>query len=174
MSRLERRGTRRPWRSQGECGTAPGESGEGSWSDDPDEVVVVPSDRFEGEAHGILALIERCDVHRDMPDCQNVLRRMGGSDPGPILVEGHIQDPMQAVLDRPVLPGGGPDAIGHERRGCQIAARLTLGPDRQFPGAADDEQAPQSLPSVGLLELGDLMDDCHAPGQLPSGWIIAA
>jgi hypothetical protein len=40
---------------------------------------------------------------------------MSGTDPGVIVVEGDVQDPMQAVLDRPVLPDDKPEAVGSER-----------------------------------------------------------
>ena len=41
-------------------------------------------------------------VHRHMPDDRQVLVRIASPDPTAVLMEGHVQDPMQAVLDPPI------------------------------------------------------------------------
>ncbi|WP_244538254.1 hypothetical protein [Methylobacterium sp. ap11] len=93
----------------------PGRSGEVSWGNEPDEIVVVPACGFAGEAHGVLALFAGCHGHRDVADRLHVLRSMSGADARLIVVEGDVEDPVQSVLDRPVLPDGRPEAVGAER-----------------------------------------------------------
>lgn len=71
--------------------------------DDPEEVVRVPARReevvLEADLFGALLFEEsEGDVVKD----GEVLRRVAGADAGRVLIHGHVEDPVEAVLDRPV------------------------------------------------------------------------
>src|SRR4051812_11243627 len=70
------------------------------------------------EAHGRSRLMQR--VHRHVPDHGHVRGAVAGPEPGEIIAEDDIQDPVQPVLDAPVGPYRAGEARRVERGGGEI------------------------------------------------------
>ena len=68
------------------------------------------------------------------------------SDPVPVLIEGHVQDPMQAVFDPPVLPGCFQERRGRGRMAADVLAGLLRRPGAQVSLIADPGHTAQADP----------------------------
>ena len=74
-----------------------------SLRDEADEEVVVPGYDFAFEAHGVFGWGSSHEVMGDMFDGGKTGGRVAGADAAFVVAEDHIHDPVQAVLDCPML-----------------------------------------------------------------------
>src|SRR4051794_27242244 len=83
----------------------------------PDQVLVIPPCALAAKAERLLSRRAADQVLRHVPDGGEVGRGVGVPDATLVVAEGHVHDPVQAVLDAPVIPDGGsdPPGIGSER-----------------------------------------------------------
>ena len=83
---------------------SPGESGErlGSF-DEADEEVVSPCGDFAPQSDRVLAIGSSDEVERHVLERGEVGWGVVGPQPAFVVAEDHIEDPVQAVLDSPVI-----------------------------------------------------------------------
>src|SRR3982750_2373205 len=87
------------------------------------------------EAHGRSRLMQQ--VHRHVPDHGHVRGAVAGPEPGEIIAEDDIQDPVQPVLDAPVGPYRAGEARRVEGGGGEIVAPFPLDLAAALGGALD-------------------------------------
>ncbi len=110
------------------------------------EEAVVPAGALELATDQALGRFELGEVEGEAPQQGEVLGAMVLAVAGPVLVQGHIEHPRQAVLDLPVGADEGAEAGRIERPAEQVIAGLDGGL------------------AVALATGGDLADGA-SPGQ---------
>lgn len=70
---------------------------------------------------------------------REVGRGVVGSQPGFIVAEDHVHDPMEAVLDGPVAADDRPQQVGRQDQRCDVEACLLLDLFCGFPDAFGDD-----------------------------------
>ena len=71
-----------------------------------------------------------------------------GSDPAPVVAEYHVQNPMQAVLYRPMTAHDRPDKVGQQDRRGDIKACLALDLVANRTAALDDDNTVEARRGV--------------------------
>jgi hypothetical protein len=87
-----------------------------SFGDEAFEEVVVPSGDFPFQAQGILSGGFADQVESDVFDGGEVGRGVFGSEPAFVIFEDHVHDPMETVLDRPMVADHRSHLVGRERQ----------------------------------------------------------
>ena len=99
-----------------QLGRDAGESGEGLCFDEVGEIVIVPGGGFESQPDLIPAWVFACEVGGHVFDCDEVLGGLIGSDAAFVILEGHVENPVQAVLNGPMVAHHGCEFGGVQRR----------------------------------------------------------
>src|ERR1019366_6987958 len=81
-----------------------------------------------------------------------VLRGILLLDPALVLVERHIQDPMERVLYPPMAPDRTVQKLGVIRQAAEEVPRLHAQRIANEPLALDEHHAPQTLPLLSALQ----------------------
>jgi len=97
-------------------------------------------------------------------ECDEVLGRAVGSDPAGVVAEGHFHDPMEAVLDSPMVTHDGAELLGVERRGCHVMAGFASAHAVNLAGGLDDDEPGEARPFVTLLQPANIVNDDDATG----------
>ena len=99
-----------------------------------------------------------------MPDRGEVSGRVVGPDAALVVAEDHVHDPMQLILDRPVVSDDGPHEVCRQTQRSDVDARL--GRDRaiDLPRTFNDDNAVQPRPFVALTQPFDVLDDGRGAG----------
>ena len=76
-----------------------------------------------------------------MLDCREVGRSVFGSDPAFVITEDHIENPVQTILDGPVITDDAPDLVGGESQGGEIETGFSFGFALDFTDTFDHHDA---------------------------------
>ena len=93
-----------------------------------------------------------------------VLGCVVGSDPAGVVAEGHIHDPMEAVLDSPMVTHDGADVLGVELRGCQVMAGFASAHAVGLASGFDDDEPGEARPFMTFLQPANIVNDDDATG----------
>ena len=93
-----------------------------------------------------------------------VLGSVVGSDPAGVVAEGHIHDPMEVVLDSPMVTHDGVKFLGVELRGCHVMAGFASAHAVDLAGGFDDAEPGEARPFVTFLQPANIVNDDDATG----------
>ena len=123
------------------------------------EEIVGPTGGLSRGFAAHLALCALDEVESGLTDDSHVLGSVVSSEPGQVVVEDDVQDPVQPVFDVPVVSCG----LGNQRGGCgqrsniEVAGASRLGTDFAF--ALDHGNGDEAGPTVALSEPVDVVCD---------------
>jgi hypothetical protein len=86
-----------------------------------------------------------------------------GSHPAFIVSEGHIDDPVQAVLDRPMTAHDQSNGRRWQAEGGDMQTRLFRNDTGDFSDVVDHDNVLQSWPGMPFLEPSDVVDHGRCP-----------
>ena len=118
---------------------------------------------FSGEADGA-GFVGAKEIQGEASQEREVLGGVTQADQAGIFAKGHVEAPVQAVLDAPVAADGGTDALCPSRERCNIEARLSLAVGPDLATALDHHDAGEAHPGMSLLEPIDGADNRHGSG----------
>lgn len=137
----------------------PGESGKGLRGDDEAcEKVVVPCGGHALEALRILAGRSPDQIVGHLLQRDEVGRGVFSPDAAFIVAKDHVHDPVQAVLDDPVVTDHRPDRHGGRRQRGYVEARFSLVLTVELAGAFDHDDPCEARPIMALLQPSDIVD----------------
>ena len=97
-------------------------------------------------------------------DGSEIGRGVLGTNAALVIVEDHVQNPMQAVLNGPVTAHDRPEEVRRHHRRGDIKPRLRLGFSADLMAAFDHDDGFRVRPCVALLEPADIMYDGGGSG----------
>jgi putative transposase len=133
-----------------------------------DEVAVVPCGGLAIGLDRQLALSRPDEVLRHVPNCGEVGGRVAVADPAFIVAEDHVHDPVQAVLNAPVVADGRCQMVGRQGRGGDVEPPFLFNLIGGFPHAFDHRQRGQAGPVMALAQPVDVVHDGQGPGFDPA------
>ncbi len=90
--------------------------------------------------------------------CGEVCWSMVGSQAALVISEDHIEHPMEAVLDSPMVSDEWSDQAGDESQRGNVETRLALDLAASLTGTLDHDNAVEARPLMGLLKPVDIVD----------------
>ena len=96
---------------------------------------------------GLAGLVQADAVEGDAAQDGEVLRRVALAHPRLVFAVGHVQQPVQAVLDGPVPVYGGTQVFGIGLARTDVVAPLQAGFAVDFAAALDQDQRLQPRPA---------------------------
>src|SRR4029077_4659066 len=94
--------------------------------EDMQEVLWVPGGPLSASLDGSVVLGLADEVEGEVAGDRHVSGTVSGAQAGLILVEGHVEGPVQVVLDGPVASHGLGEGLGGEVARADVAAPLGL------------------------------------------------
>ncbi len=131
--------------------------------------VVVPGGAAHLAADTAFAGVLTQQGHGHPAQQGQVLRRRAVLQPAVVLPEGHIQHPVQAVLDGPMHPHDSVEPVRAERRAEQVVAGLDGGlAPANLAAGGDLAEGREAGPSMVLLQPGNIVADAGVAAFAPA------
>ena len=99
-----------------------------------------------------------------MLECGEIGWRMIRPDAALVVAEDHVHDPMQLILDRPMVSDDGPYEVFRQTQRSDVDACLGRDCAIDLPGTFNDDDAVQHRPFVALTQPFDVLVDGRGAG----------